>query len=102
MHEMISQRVLLLLVALLLLTLVATVVAGEGDDMPAAGTDGASNATIPPTQGHRRNVGCEGEEVVAFPGDGRPSHGQRAKGAQVVGSPPQSLMHLVPLNACRS
>lgn len=50
MHEMATQRVLLLL----LLTLLATVVAGEGDDVPAAGTNGAANATAgagPPSGG---------------------------------------------------
>jgi hypothetical protein len=32
---------------------------------------------------------------VAVPGDGRPRHGQRAEGAQLVGPPPQPLMPLV-------
>ncbi|CAN6168660.1 unnamed protein product [Urochloa humidicola] len=44
MHEIMASQRLLLLLALLLLTLFATVVAGEGDGVPAAGTAGA-NAT---------------------------------------------------------
>ena len=44
MHEMGSQRLLLLL-ALLLLTMLAAVVAGEGDGVSATGTDGANATT---------------------------------------------------------
>lgn len=40
----------------------------------------------------RRAARRAGEEVVAVPGDGRPRHGQRAEGAQLVGPPPQPLM----------
>ncbi|KAF8668628.1 hypothetical protein HU200_051803 [Digitaria exilis] len=54
MHEMACSQRVLLLMALLLLTLLATVVAGEGDDVPATVTDRAANATTgagPPSGG---------------------------------------------------
>ncbi|KAF8715895.1 hypothetical protein HU200_026855 [Digitaria exilis] len=51
----------------------------------------------------RQNAGHEGEEVAAVPGDRRPGHGLMGSERRVpnVKTPPQSLMHLVPLNAYR-
>jgi hypothetical protein len=39
---------------------------------------------------------------VAVPGDGRPRHGQRAEGAQLVGPPPQPLKRLCQPPAIRA